>query len=276
MTEPAPIKSMKLYHQVERVLNDIAAAGHGPDDPLDHAELSAFDQYHYLGTDAVDEAVRRLGLGSGHDVVEFGGGIGGPSRHLAGSVGCQMTTVELQPDLNALATQLTARCGLSGRIEHIEGNILDSVVPAEGFDALVSWLTFLHIPDRTSLYAECHRALRPEGSMYVEDYHRRGNFTIEERERLAGDVFCHHVPTLAEYEADLAAAGFGDIELIDMSDEWTAFVAGRLAAFRASRDELVDRHGVALVDGLDHFYSAVESLFSGGNLGGLRLVAHKR
>ena len=55
-----PIKTMKLYHQVERVFNELAALGYGADDPIDAGELSAFDQYHYLGTDAVGEELQHL------------------------------------------------------------------------------------------------------------------------------------------------------------------------------------------------------------------------
>ncbi len=275
MTQGPDIKSMRLYHGVERVLNELAAAGHGPHDPLDAGDLSAFDQYHYLGTAAVDEATRRTPIDSQTMTVEVGGGIGGPARHLATQTGCHVTTVELQPDLNSLASELTDRCGLGDRIDHVAGDFLDSVVPATSFDVLVSWLTFLHIADRPKLYTECNRTLRPGGWMYVEDYHRLGEFTEAEQASLANDIFCHHVPTMDQYHEELDAAGFGDIELIDMSREWTLFVDQRLASFRAARGELVDRHDEPLVDGLDHFYSAVAALFGGGNLGGLRLVARK-
>ena len=55
------IKTMKLYHQVERVFNELTALGIGQSDPVDVELLSQFDQYHYFGTAAVDEGVRRGG-----------------------------------------------------------------------------------------------------------------------------------------------------------------------------------------------------------------------
>nr|MDJ0957460.1 hypothetical protein [Arenicellales bacterium] len=79
------IKTMKLYHQVDRVFNELEALGYGPNDRVDIDRLTAFDQYHYLGTEAVDEAIERLQLNAGMRVLEVGGGIGGPSRHIAHS-----------------------------------------------------------------------------------------------------------------------------------------------------------------------------------------------
>ncbi len=94
------IKTMKLYHQVERVFNELEALGIKDNDPIKVEQLTPFDQYHYLGTDAVDESVHEIGLKKDMCVLEVGAGIGGPSRHLANSVGCHMTAMELQDDLN--------------------------------------------------------------------------------------------------------------------------------------------------------------------------------
>lgn len=268
------IKTMKLYHQVERVFNELRALDIAPRDPIDVTRLVAFDQYHYLGTDAVDEAVRRLALTPAMRVLEVGSGIGGPSRHLAHSCGCRMTALELQPDLHETAVQLTARCGLDGRVEHVCGNVLDGV-PGGGYDALVSWLTFLHIPQRAQLYSQCFAALKPGGGLYVEDYFARGELTAAERESLARDVFCEHVPDLDAYRAGLRDAGFADVEVVDMSEPWAAFVRQRWRDFRAQRERNLRLHGEEIVDGLDEFYRAVVALFDGGNLGGIRLVARK-
>ncbi len=270
----ADIKTMKLYHQVERVFNELRALGVAGDAPIDVQQLVAFDQYHYLGTEAVDEAVRRLGLTPELNVLEVGSGIGGPSRHLAHRCGCRMAALELQPDLHATAVQLTERCGLSDRVDHLCGNVLDGVSPDE-YDAVVSWLTFLHIPQRRELYARCFEALKPGGGMYVEDYFARGEFTPGEQESLARDVFCERVPSMDEYREELSAAGFEALELIDMSEAWTAFVQERWSGFRAQRARNLALHGAEIVDGLDDFYGAIVKLFTAGNLGGIRLIASK-
>ena len=266
---------MKLYHQVGRVFNELKALGYGPNDPVDVEKLTAFDQYHYLGTDAVDAAIDRLQLSAGMRVLEVGGGIGGPSRHIAHSTGCHMTALELQSDLNETARVLTERCGLSDKVSHVCGDILDGVSAPSGFDALVSWLTFLHIPQRSELYKRCYEAMNSGAGMYVEDYFARAPLHEDEQMLLSEDVYCDHVPTMDQYRDELGQAGFKDVELIEMTEPWTDFVIARHQDFRNNRDRNLALHGVEIVDGLDHFYTTIVNLFGGGNLGGLRLVAWK-
>ena len=50
------LKTMKLYAQVERVHNELRALGFDADTPLKVSDLTPFDQYHYFGSEAVDEA----------------------------------------------------------------------------------------------------------------------------------------------------------------------------------------------------------------------------
>ena len=56
------IKSMKLYSRVERIYDELRNIGIGEDDPLTVADLLPFDQYHYFGALAVDEAIAALAI----------------------------------------------------------------------------------------------------------------------------------------------------------------------------------------------------------------------
>ena len=56
------IKSMKLYSRVERIYDELRNIGIGEDDPLTVADLLPFDQYHYFGALAVDQAIAALAI----------------------------------------------------------------------------------------------------------------------------------------------------------------------------------------------------------------------
>ena len=269
------IKTMKLYHQVDRVFNELSALGVADGESIDVLQLSQFDQYHYLGTDAVDEAVNKLGISAQMEVLEVGGGIGGPARYLSHASGCHMTALELQQDLNDIAQTLTERCRLENRVNHVCGDILDHQTTFKQYDALVSWLAFLHIPDRSRLYRRCYDALKPGAGIYVEDYFQKSRLTEIEKRTLSEDVFCDHVPSMSEYQSELEEAGFVDIELIDVSAEWTQFVVQRQNAFDAARDRNIALHGSEAVEGLSHFYNSIVGLFNAGNLGGITFSAKK-
>lgn len=86
---------------------------------------------------------------------------------------------------------------------------------------------------------------------------------------------CDRAPTLAAYQTELAAAGFTDIELTDLSAPWTDFVRERRRRFSADRERHLAVHGAEIVAGLEQFYAAVGDLFTAGNLGGLRLTARR-
>jgi cyclopropane fatty-acyl-phospholipid synthase-like methyltransferase len=274
-TTKEAIKTMKLYHQVERVFNELEALGIKDNDPIKVEQLTPFDQYHYLGTDAVDESVHEIGLKKDMRVLEVGAGIGGPSRHLANSVGCHMTAMELQDDLNKTASALTKRCGLSDKVDHVCGDILEGAPNGEQFDALVSWLTFLHIPDRNRLYKECYKALKPGAGIYVEDYFASAPLTESEQKDLAVHVYCERVPSMDDYQIELTDTGFENIRLVDMSKTWTEFVVDRLQKFEAAHERNLNLHGVEIVEGLTEFYTTVVNLFKVGNLGGIKFSANK-
>lgn len=268
------IKSMKLYQHVERVERELRARGLN-DDVLDVADLEALDQLHYHGRLAVLEAIKILGLNSESSVIDVGSGLGGPARILASEAGCHVTAVELQGDLDQLASSLTKRCRLNDRVAHCHADFMSYEFPDAAYDALVSWLTFLHIPDRERLLERCVQSLRPGGQIFVEDFFARRSLEPDESELLAQEVFCQRLDSLPSYREQIEGAGFGRLECHDMTESWTSFVHDRLDAFRNDRIRFTELHGEAAYQGLDTFYTAMNRLFSSGALGGLRWTAQR-
>lgn len=274
MSTPA-IKSMNLYSEVDRIHNDLAAIGIGPDDPLSVDVLSQFDQFHYFGTDAVDEAIAEARIEAGSRVLDIGSGLGGPARYLAKCTGCHVTAIELQSDLNALAEGLTERCELSSKVEHVQADVLTHQIDPQSYDAVVSWLCFYHIADHQTLLSQVFKALKPGGRLYVEDLFRHSDFDEAELAHLTQMLYGQYLPYRKAYEDNLTSAGFTHIDFDDRTNTWRPYVAERVAAWTARRSELVAVHGEAIVDSLAAFYHSVSLLFESGKLGGVRLLATK-
>lgn len=272
MTSDA-IKSMKLYSQVERIHTDLESVGVGRSDPVTVDILSEFDQLHYFGTDAVDEAIQVLSPSPQASVLDVGSGFGGPARYLAERTGCRVTAVELQPDLDSAASELTQRCGLADRVQHVCGDIHAVPLDPKAFDGAISYLALYHIPDRGKVYSRLQAALAPGGRIYVEDLYARRPLTEAQSDVMQHALFANTVTDRDGYLAELEAAGFQDVEFEDHSDSWGAFCTDRLEGFRAVRDQKVASHGVEVVDALDGFYQTICDLFDSGNLGGVRLTA---
>lgn len=275
MAQKQSMKTMRLYDQVDRILNELHHLGIDEDSPLSVEDLTPFDQYHYHGTDAVDEAARMLGVDAQTEILEIGSGIGGPARYMAHSTSCKVTALELQPDLSALSEQLTNRCGLANQVEHVCGNVLDKPLNGRSFDAIMSFLVFLHIPPRAELFAVCNEALKPGGSIVIEDYIKLKEPSAQDAEALQVKVQCPYLPDMDTYRNDLEGAGFVSVQIEDMSASWTAFTGERLAAYRARRAHNVEVNGEDLTDGLDDFYATTAELFAKGVVGGVRILAKK-
>lgn len=269
------IKSMKLYTHVGRIFRELGELGKTVDDALSVDELSAFDQLHYHGTQALDVAMAMLGVDGQQRWLEIGSGLGGPARYLAAYSDAQVTALELQPDQHEVARDLTARCGLAQRVEHVCGDFLEFERGSASYEAIVSWLALYHIPDRPRLLLNCHRLLVPGGRFYTEDLTARGDITDDQRKLLERDLYAITLRRIDQYQRDLEKAGF-EVELCtSMSSNWAEFVRVRLAAYRADRARHLRVHGEASVNAMTEFYSAVNRHFQSGKLGGLRLCARK-
>lgn len=269
------IKSMKLYTHVGRIYRELGEMGKMAEDPLTVDELSAFDQLHYHGTQALDVAMAMIGIDGQQRWLEIGSGLGGPARYLAAYSDARVTALELQPDQHEVACSLTERCGLSQRVEHVCGDFLEFERASASFEAIVSWLALYHIPDRPRLLLNCHRLLVPGGRFYTEDLTARGDLDDDQRKLLERELYAITLRRIDQYQRDLEKAGF-EVELCtSMSSNWAEFVRVRLAAYRADRARHLRVHGEAAVNAMTEFYSAVNRHFQSGKLGGLRLCARK-
>ncbi len=266
------MKSMKLYSGVHRIYNNLAALGLGPQDALTVAQLTPFDQYHYDGTDAVDLAVEKLAIRAGARLLDIGSGIGGPARYIADKTGAHVTALELQVDLDAVARDLTMRCGLGGVVAHECGDILDGS-PRGPYDGIISMLCMLHIPDKARLFAACRAALKPGQGMYIEDFAEARPLSAGEADSLAVKVQASDLPTPARYRALLEQAGFAEVTMTDVTADWQQVSAARVRAAVEGRAVNIALHGAEVVAGLEDFYGAVDDLWQGGALTGLRVLA---
>ncbi len=81
------------------------------------------------------------------------------------------------------------------------------------------------------------------------------------------------VTTIADYKADLEAAGFIDVVATDLTPDWAPYAAERLTAWKAGHAAYARVHGEAAYAAQDLFYTVISRLYESGSLGGVRLQA---
>ena len=272
------IKSMKLYHHVNRIYNELDELGKINSDPLiveEFRDIEFFDQLHYHGTKAVDFCIKELNIDSSMSILEIGSGIGGPARHIANETGATVIALELQHDQNKLASDLTRRCGLSEKVIHVCGDFLTHDWHGIKFDAIVSWLALYHIEDHDTLLQKSFDLLNPNGLFYAEDLISRNPFNNNELVELSREIFANYLPNHQTYKSELEKKGFDVFFYQDMSDNWSKVARDRIASYINKKDRHIRVHGKDVVNDLISFYSFTYRYFSSGKLGGIRAIARK-
>ena len=88
------------------------------------------------------------------------------------------------------------------------------------------------------------------------------------------DMFPNSIVHIDDYAEGLREAGFENVHVEDMTEDWTGFVSQRLDAFLANRSAYETKHGVTGFEALEHFYKAVAGYFESGILAGVRVRAN--
>ena len=151
---------------VERVSRQIDAMGEGH---LLAAQTAALDQFHIRGLVATAELAQFAGATKAMRVLDAGSGLGGPSRYLAESLGCDVVGVDLTPSYVTLARHMARRSTAADRLRYEVGDLLEMAAEDSHFDLVWTQHTMMNVRDRRAAYAEFHRVLRAGGKLACYD-----------------------------------------------------------------------------------------------------------
>jgi MPBQ/MSBQ methyltransferase len=200
-----------------------ALAEHGIDiDHLTVQDLYPVDQLHAGFAAATEYVVGRLGLGPDADLLDIGCGIGGPSRLAATTTSARVTGIDLSSDFVGAARRLTERVGLADRVSHEIAAALAMPFEDDTFDAAMMIHVGMNMPDKTAVFTEVHRVLRPGSRFAVLEQMRVGPGDLPYPMPWGDDERSSFVETAEQYAAHLTAAGFA---VEDVEDRTAATVA---------------------------------------------------
>jgi phosphoethanolamine N-methyltransferase len=182
------------------------------------------------GPEAVAEIVRDADLRD-KKVLDIGCGLGGIELVLARDFGARVTGIDIEKELVRRANELMAREGLADRVDCklVEPGPLP--FPDGAFDVVFGKDSWIHIEDKPAFFAEVHRVLKPGGLLLAGDWMRSDKPYGEDMEyffKMEG--LTYHMDTIENYGAIIRNAGFVDVELEDIADEY------RVQAHREYRD----------------------------------------
>jgi len=262
-----PINEDQILHALRQSGSDLAN--------LTQDDLSPLDQDHYGGIEANTVLASKAGITQSDHVLDVCSGMGGPARWLAHRIGCRVTGLELTESRCQAASRLTKLARLSGLVEFRCGNALAMPFPDGAFDVAVSQEAFVHVPEKPRLIGECARVLKPGGRIAFTDIVQRGRLDDRDLARLRDEMAYPSVETIGGYRKLLRDSGCDEVQVEDLSDEWTHILVDRLAMYRSLRVTTVAKFGEARGESWDRAYSFFVSLYTTGQLGGARMVARR-
>lgn len=263
---------VSLY-DVHPVTADVILGELGPRDRLSADDLFALDQDHYGGAESTHELALEVGVTADDRVLDLCSGIGGPARLVASRFGCTVTGIELVPSRVADARRLTVLVGMGDRVTFFEGDVTALPFPDASFDVCLSQESFLHVPDKPRLFAECRRVLHRGGRIGFSDWVARPELSAAEHNRLAKAFSAAGIVGQADYVDALAQAGFELISTDDLTDGWKPSLRERLGLLRDRRERTAARLGRAHAEWWEGEYAFMVELVHEGKLGGARFVA---
>jgi arsenite methyltransferase len=150
------------------------------------------------------ETVLDLGSGGGIDVLLSARRVG-PSGKAYG--------LDMTQEMLALARANTAEAGVTN-VEFLKGQIEAVPLPAETVDVVISNCVVNLSTDKSAVFAETFRVLKPGGRIAITDVVAEDHLRPEDRAERGAWVGCiAGALSRSEYQAGLAAAGFTGVSV---------------------------------------------------------------
>ena len=200
----------------ERILAALRQSGISPDAPRPE-DLAPVDEFHMGGRAATQHVIGLMGLTPGMRVLDIGSGLGGLVRYLAGECACHATGIDLTPEFVEVVRMLTERTGLADRADYQLGSALALPWPAASFDAATTFHVAMNIHDRTTLYAEAARVLKPGAPFAIYDVMKGPTEGMLFPVPWSESAETNHLVSPAEMRALLEQAGFS----IAQEEDWS-------------------------------------------------------
>jgi ubiquinone/menaquinone biosynthesis C-methylase UbiE len=171
-------------------------------------DLAPVDEFHIGGRAATEDVARQLTLAASDRVLDIGCGLGGPARQIAARYGCHVSGIDLTRDYVEAGNVLSGWLRLEGRVSLQHGDALALPFTDESFTAAYMLHVGMNIAEKSALFAEAARVLRPGGQLAIYDVMQTGHGELSYPLPWASTAETNAVGSPGEYRDALSSAGF--------------------------------------------------------------------
>ncbi len=138
-------------------------------------DLAPVDEFHIGGRQATEHFLSQLNFSEQDHILDVGCGLGGASRFVANKYNNQVSGIDLTQEYIETGKALCTWVGLDKQVTLHQGNALAMPFQDEIFDGGFIMHTGMNIENKSRLFTEVYRVLRPGASFGVYDIMRIGN-----------------------------------------------------------------------------------------------------
>lgn len=196
--------------------------------------LGPVDEFHIGGRLASVHFLDQLAITGSQTLLDIGCGLGGSARFAAKQYGAQITGIDLTPEYVETGQVLCDWVGLSERIKLHHGSALSLPFTDASFDGAFMMHVGMNIQDKTALFAEAARVLKPGARFGIYDIMKTNNEDLVYPVPWATTSETSWLAEPEEYRQALEASGFHVTREEDRRDFAMDFFKSLKAASEAS------------------------------------------
>ncbi len=172
------------------------------------ADLAPVDEFHLGGRVATERLMAQLSLTDKHSVLDIGCGLGGAARFAADVYQCQVSGIDLSLEYVETGNILCDWVNLGKRVNLYQGSALDMPFANNSFDRAYMMHVGMNIEDKSRLFTELYRVLRPGAILGIYDVMREQLGELVFPVPWASNSTTSYLATASDYSHELAKAGF--------------------------------------------------------------------
>ena len=174
-----------------------------------------------------------------YDVVVIGSGYGGAARYLASKFRCQVTCLNLSETENERNRKRNRELGLDDLISVQTGNFEDLPFEDRSFDIVWSEDALLHSGDKTQVFHEVFRVLKPGGDFIFTDPMQKGAPPADVLQPILNRIHLHELGSFKRYRNISSEVGMTCKKTVEMPQQLVAHYSKVLKEIRHRKTELL-------------------------------------
>ncbi|MCP4010947.1 MAG: class I SAM-dependent methyltransferase [Proteobacteria bacterium] len=186
-----------------------------PISSLSIADLAPVDEFHIGGRVATERFMKQLNLNQDSQVLDVGCGLGGSARFVANAYQSQVTGIDLSREYIETGNTLCEWVKLKKQIALQHGSALDMPFDNDAFNRAYMLHVGMNIEDKTQIFTELYRVLRPGAILGIYDVMRQQQGDLTFPVPWATSPSTSYLATPDEYCQALSETGF---ELVNQSN----------------------------------------------------------